>query len=71
MDDQDICVVRKKISKLITKMMKGMCVGVGLITLVSSSEVCMVKGLKHNFDSVTQLCDAGFEVSFNTTTCMI
>ncbi|KAH0755142.1 hypothetical protein KY290_025412 [Solanum tuberosum] len=49
-------------------------IGVGIITLSSSCdlvEVYLVEGLKHNLLSISQLCDAGFQVTFNTTSCII
>ena len=42
--------------------------GVGTITLI---EVYIVEGLNHNLLSINQLCDAGFQVIFNTKTCII
>lgn len=48
---------------------KGEVIGVGSITLGSSCELTkmyLFDGLKHNILSISQPCDSGFEVSFNT-----
>ncbi|KAH0672766.1 hypothetical protein KY284_023853 [Solanum tuberosum] len=53
---------------------KGEVTGVGTITLSSSCdlvEVYLVEGLKHNLLSINQLCDVGFQLTFNTTICII
>lgn len=53
---------------------KGEVTGVGTITLSSSYdliEVYLVEGLKHNLLSISQLCDAGFQVTFNIASCII
>ncbi|XP_049414790.1 uncharacterized protein LOC125877580 [Solanum stenotomum] len=53
---------------------KGEVTRVGTITLSSSCdlvEVYLVEGLKHNLLSISQLCDAGFQVTFNTSSCII
>ncbi|KAG5599148.1 hypothetical protein H5410_030518 [Solanum commersonii] len=53
---------------------KGKVVGVGSITLSSLcdiSEVYQVERLKHNLLSISQLCNVGFKLSFNATTCTI
>ncbi|XP_015169912.1 uncharacterized protein [Solanum tuberosum] len=53
---------------------KGEVTRVGTITLSSSCdlvEVYLVEGLKHNLLNISQLCDAGFQVTFNTANCII
>ncbi|KAH0665666.1 hypothetical protein KY285_026872 [Solanum tuberosum] len=53
---------------------KGEVTGVGTITFSSSCdlvEVYLIEGLKHNLLSISQLCDAGFQVTFNTASYII
>ncbi|XP_015158901.1 uncharacterized protein [Solanum tuberosum] len=53
---------------------KGEVTGVGTITFSSSCdlvEVYLVEELKHNLLSISQLCDTGFQVRFNTVSCII
>lgn len=53
---------------------KGEVTRVEAITLSSSCdlvEAYLVEGLKHNLLSISQLCDVGFQVAFNTSSCII
>lgn len=48
----------------------------GVLTIAFSSscdllKVYMVEGLKHSLFNISQLCDAGFQVTFNKTSCII
>ena len=53
---------------------KGRILGVGKIGTNSSSsikKVLIVEGLKHSLLSVSQLCDKGYLVSFDSKKCVI
>jgi hypothetical protein len=53
---------------------KGAILGKGSVDNPSSttiSDVLLVKGLKHNLISISQLCDKGYKVSFSKDCCMI
>lgn len=48
----------------------------GVLTIAFSSscdllKVYMVEGLKHSLFNISQLCDAGFQVTFNIISCII
>lgn len=75
---------KKEIFKMIKKIDEGYVIfwdkakgevpGVRTITLSSSCdlvEVYTVEGLKHNILSISQLCDVGFQVTFNISSCII
>ena len=52
---------------------KGYTVGYGLISKdnVIIEEVALVDGLKQNLLSISQLCDKGNSVTFNTKACVV
>nr|KYP33831.1 hypothetical protein KK1_045291 [Cajanus cajan] len=53
---------------------KGHIMGIGKIGINSSitiNNVLYVKGLTHNPLSISQLCDSGYEVSFNKNKCTV
>ena len=53
---------------------KGKIIGIGKIgkgSLPSIDNVLFVKGLKHNLLSISQLCDSGYDVSFNRNKCLV
>ena len=52
---------------------KGFTMGYGLISKnnVIIDEVALVDGLKHNLLSISQLCDRGNSVSFNSEACVV
>ena len=53
---------------------KGEVTGIGTIRLNSLCnlvELYLVEELKNNFLSISQQCDAGFKVTFNTSSCII
>lgn len=53
---------------------KGKIIGIGNIGITSSTfieNVLLVDGLKHNLLSISQLCDKGFKVSFESFLCII
>ncbi|XP_038989467.1 uncharacterized protein LOC120113034, partial [Phoenix dactylifera] len=53
---------------------KGQIIGVGKISISPSSfidNVLLVNGLKHNLLSISQFCDKGFKVSFESSLCII
>ena len=53
---------------------KGKIIGIGNIGITSSTfinDVLLVDGLKHNLLSISQLCDKGFKVSFESSLCII
>ena len=52
---------------------KGYTVGYGLISKdnVIIEEVALVDGLKHNLLSISQLCDKGNSVTFNSEACVV
>ncbi|KAL8116897.1 hypothetical protein AgCh_023177 [Apium graveolens] len=52
---------------------KGFTMGYGLISKenVIIDEVALVDGLKHNLLSISQLCDRGNTVSFNSEACVV
>ena len=53
---------------------KGKILGIGKIgthSSTSTENVLLVDGLKHNLLSVSQLCDKGFSVTFNSQSCLI
>nr|KYP35862.1 hypothetical protein KK1_043068 [Cajanus cajan] len=53
---------------------KGLIMGIGKIGInstISIDNVLYVKGLTHNLRSICQLCDSGYEVSFNKDKCTI
>ena len=53
---------------------KGKILGIGKVGKTSSTSidnVLYVDGLKHNLLSISQLCDKGYKVVFDSTCCMI
>ena len=53
---------------------KGRILGSGVISNEASfniHNVLLVKGLKHNLISISQLCDKGFKVMFEPNHCLI
>ena len=48
---------------------KGRIIGNDTSSLIES--VLLVDGLKHNLLSISQLCDKGFKVIFETSYCII
>nr|KYP33443.1 hypothetical protein KK1_045702 [Cajanus cajan] len=53
---------------------KGQIMGIGKIGInsyISIDNVLYVKGLKHNLLSINQLCESGYEVSFNKDKCTV
>ncbi|RDY08293.1 Copia protein, partial [Mucuna pruriens] len=53
---------------------KGKIVGVvriGKHPFLSIDNLLFVKGLKHNLISISQLCDSGYDVSFNKGECIV
>ena len=53
---------------------KGKIIGIGKIQITLSTfidSVLLVKGLKHNLISISQFCDKGLKVSFETSMCII
>jgi len=53
---------------------KGKILGVGKVTSSSSTvikNVLLVEGLKHNLLSISQLCDKGLKVIFESNHCLI
>jgi len=51
---------------------KGKIIGIGNIKICSSpliENVVLIKGLKHNLLSISQLCDKDFKVIFDDFTC--
>ena len=53
---------------------QGKIIGIGKIQITPSTfidSVLLVKGLKHNLISISQLCDKGLKVSFETSICII
>ena len=52
---------------------KGYTVGYGLISKdnVIIEEVALVEGLKHNLLSISQFCDKGNSVTFNSEACVV
>ena len=52
---------------------KGFTMGYGLISKekVIIDEVALVDGLKHNLLSISELCDRGNTVSFNSEACIV
>ena len=52
---------------------KGFTMGYGLISTrnVIIDEVALVDGLKHNLLSISQLCDRGNTISFNSEVCVV
>ena len=53
---------------------KGTIIGIGKVQISSTlsiDEVYLVDGLKHNLLSISQLCDKGHKVVFNSTKCTI
>ena len=52
---------------------KGFTMGYGLISKenVIIDEVALVDGLKHNLLSISQLCDKGNSVTFNSEACVV
>ena len=52
---------------------KGYTVGYGLISKdnVIIEEVGLVDGVKHNLLSISQLCDKGNSVTFNSEACVV
>jgi hypothetical protein len=53
---------------------KGAILGEGIVgnpSTTTISDVILVDGLKHNLLSVSQLCDKGFKITFNTSCCII
>ena len=53
---------------------QGKIIGIGKVQISPSTfidNVFLVKGLKHNLISISQLCDLGLKVCFETNTCII
>ena len=53
---------------------KGLITGVGKVCIPSYppiDNVLLLKGLKHNMLSISQLCDCGYNVTFNKDMCII
>ena len=53
---------------------QGKIIGIGKIQITPSTfkdSVLLVKGLKHNLISISQLCDKRLKVSFETSICII
>lgn len=53
---------------------KGTIKGIGSISISKSTmidDVLLVKGLKHNLLSISQLCDKGYEVKFTPHYCTV
>jgi len=53
---------------------KGTIIGIGNIEISTSlliENVVLIDGLKHNLLSISQLCDRGFKVVFDVSSCNI
>lgn len=53
---------------------KGKIVGEGIVrnpSTITIENILLVKGLKHNFLSITQSCDKGYYVVFDMLSCVI
>ena len=53
---------------------KGIITGVGKVCIPPYppiDNVFLVKGLKHNLLSISQLCDSGYNVTFNKDMCIV
>ena len=53
---------------------KGKILGISNASKISSTlieNVCLVKNLKHNLISISQLCDKGYKIIFDKTKCVI
>ena len=53
---------------------KGKIIGIGNIGITPSKyieNVLLVKGLKHNLLSISQFCDKGYKVSFESSVCIV
>ena len=53
---------------------KGQIIGCGKIQITPSvfiENILYVKGLKHNLINISQLCNKGYKVSFESSLCMI
>ena len=53
---------------------KGLITSVGKICIAPyplTKNVLLVKGLKHNLLSISQLCDGGYNVTFNKDMCIV
>ena len=53
---------------------KGRITGMGKIGIhpyPSIDNVLFIEGIKHNLVSISQLCDSGYDVSFNKDECII
>ena len=53
---------------------KGLIIGVSKVCIPlypPIDDVLLVKGLKHNLLSISQLCDSGYDVTFNKDMCII
>lgn len=52
---------------------KGKIIGMDTIgnSFVSINNVCLVGGLKYNLLSITQFCDSGYEVMFNSNNYIV
>ena len=53
---------------------KGRITGVGKIGIHlyhSIDNILFVEGLKHNLQNISQLCDNGYDVSFNKDECVV
>ena len=53
---------------------KGKIISAGKISIhpyPSIDNILFVEGLKHNLLSISQLCDSGYDVSFNKEECVI
>jgi len=75
-DKQSFLSFTKKEEGLVTlgnnekSQIKGISV-IGKINSAKIENVQYVEGLKHNFISISQLCDSGFEVIFKPHTCEV
>src|ERR1700722_13918923 len=53
---------------------KGRIIGIGNVQFGNSpliENVSLVDGLKHNLFSISQLCDKGFKVTFDSSCCKV
>ena len=53
---------------------KGHIIGIGKIQIIPQTcleNVLYVLGLKHNLISISQLCDKGYKVSFESSLCIV
>ena len=53
---------------------KGKVIGIGMVGNILKpliENVLLVKGLKHNLLSISQLCDKGYKIIFEKDACLI